>query len=92
MQFEAWAEKLAAIALQETGGERFLITVICLEFLLSKHGDRSAANQDDGDDEDSETHAEEDGDGERDRSDDETPDLDDAGADWMSDQGFDRRN
>lgn len=92
VQFEAWAEKLAAIALLETGGERFLITVVCLEFLLAKHGERGASHQDEGDDEDSATHAEEDGDGERDHSDDETPDLDEAGADWMSDQGFDRRN
>ena len=42
--------------------------------------------------EDNEARAEEDGDGERDHSDDESPDLDEAGADWMSDQGFDRRS
>ena len=92
VQFEAWAEKLAAIVLLETGGERFLITVICLEFLLAKQGERGTAHQDDGDAEDNEARAEEDGDGERDHSDDESPDLDEAGADWMSDQGFDRRS
>lgn len=92
VQLEAWAEKLVAIALLETGGERFLITMLCLEFLHEKQGDRDPMRDDSSEEEEEEHRTEEDGDGERDRSDDELPDLDQAGIEWMSDQGFDRRD
>ncbi|PFH09828.1 hypothetical protein BCF11_2232 [Collimonas sp. PA-H2] len=85
VQFESWAQKLADIALQEPGGERFLITSVCLEYLYEKsngsyqgvYGHSAHGESDDaveGVEED-----EEDG-----------RDLEIEGADWLAEQGFER--
>ncbi|MEC5217552.1 hypothetical protein RCH09_002510 [Actimicrobium sp. GrIS 1.19] len=82
VQFSTSTQKLADQVLQEPGGERFLITTICLEYLHGKAGTPQRVESDE------EEHDE----GENGRSDnDEETDLDEAGADWMSQQGFDRR-
>jgi hypothetical protein len=83
VQFEPWAQKLAEVALQEPGGERFLITTICLEYLHEKsngsyQGTYSQADSDDAVDE-VEGDDEEDG-----------RDLEIEGADWLAEQGFER--
>ena len=90
VRFEAWAQKLVAVALLEAGGERFLITMIGLEFLHAKATERSTVLRDTGADADEAGEAEEHGDGER-ADDGDEQDLDEAGADWMAEQGFDRR-
>jgi hypothetical protein len=99
VRFEPWAADLAAIALCEAGGEQFMATVVCLEFLherdSAKSVSKSAAHaasiehddeseKEEGDDKDR------DSDGNSDLDDDER-DLDEAGAGWMEQQGFDRR-
>lgn len=81
IHFEASTRKLAETALLERGGERFLITAVCLEYL---HG-KAVPNY--GDARDDETLDATDAD----RDDDEDQDLEEAGADWLADQGFDRR-
>lgn len=91
VKFENWAEKLVAIALREDGGERFLATAICLEFLHAKASDRDVMARDTGADADEETAAEEDGDGQRPDADEDDQDLEEAGSDWLAEQGFDRR-
>jgi hypothetical protein len=107
VSFEPWAEKLVQQVLAEADGERFLLTVVCLEFLHAKDNDRGAVRRATGLADDEEGDAVEldqgldddgeqlDGEGERrhgGRDDDEDgADLDEAGADWMSEQGFDRR-
>lgn len=91
VQFEPWAAKLVTVALAETGGERFLLTMICLEFLHARDSDRLQMAQDSGADADEAAEAEEDGDGNRADSDGDGQDLEEAGADWLADQGFDRR-
>lgn len=83
LQFSDWAEKLAAIALKEPGGERFLTITVCLEYLYEKsngnyHGDYQA--QDDRSDDAVEAV----------ERDDDEQDLETDGADWLADQGFDR--
>jgi hypothetical protein len=90
VQFEAWAAKLVPIALAESGGERFLLTVIVLEFLHAKDSNRHMAGRDTGADADEATSAEEDGDGNRETDDDDV-DLEEAGSDFLAEQGFDRR-
>ncbi len=77
VQFEPWAAKLVAIVLAEVGGERFLLTMICLEFLHAKESDRMLVGRQTGAD--------------ADEADDDGQDLEDAGSDWLADQGFDRR-
>ncbi len=90
VQFDAWAEKLVAIVLQERNGERFLITTICLEYLFGKtsgkYSDHHPSTTDAADDEESGNEGRE-----REENDEEEKDLDEAGADWMAEQGFDRR-
>jgi hypothetical protein len=81
VHFEPWAKKLADAALLETGGERFLITTVCLEYL---HG-KTITNYGDARDEESLDPAESEQ-GEADEQ-----DLEEAGADWLAEQGFDRR-
>ncbi|MFT5589898.1 MAG: hypothetical protein ACI9ZF_002078 [Bradyrhizobium sp.] len=83
VQFSVDTQPLADAALLETGGERFLITTICLEYLHGKGGNSHRAAADD------EEHDE--GENGRDDDDDER-DLDEAGSEWMSEQGFDRRD
>jgi hypothetical protein len=82
VEFSTLIQPLADQALLEQGGERFLITAICLEYL---HG-KAAGHQHPVSDE-----AEHDeGENGRDDEDEET-DLDEAGAAWLTEQGFDRR-
>ena len=72
----------SAAALREEGGDAFLVTTVGLEFLrLKDGGDLPAASSDD--DEESKNRGSDD-----DEEDDER-DLSEAGADWMSKQGFD---
>ncbi|MEN3367322.1 MAG: hypothetical protein V7606_4596 [Burkholderiales bacterium] len=84
VQFEPPAQRLADIALSERGGEHFLLTTVCLEYL---HGrsigdfDNAAGEIEAGDERG------EDGD----EGEDIDQDLDAAGADWLEQQGFDRR-
>lgn len=91
VQFEAWAAKLVPIALAEAGGERFLLTMICLEFLHAKDSNRFMAARDSGADADEAASAEEDGDGNRADADEDDVDLEEAGSDFLAEQGFDRR-
>jgi len=84
VQFESWAQKNVALVLHEPGGEQFLIATICLEFLYEKNsGQLGQANASPADHHD--------GDNDRDEADAAEQDLDEAGADWLADQGFDRR-
>ncbi len=75
-----WAEKLAATVLQNPDGDQFLVVTACLEYLQGKTG----ANPERPDRPPTED-ADEDEEG-------DDRDLDEAGADWLSEQGFDRRD
>ena len=89
VQFSDWAQKLAAAALKEPDGERFLLTSVCLEYLYDRsnghyHGEQSQAADADSDDAVEGV--------ERDGTDDDGDDhdLESEGSDWLADQGFDR--
>lgn len=76
-----WAEKLAEIVLGDAAGDRFLVIAACLEYLqgrpdFSALAEESAADAN-GD------NAGEDG---------EDGGLADDGADWLAEQGFERRD
>jgi hypothetical protein len=84
VQFEPSAQRLADIALKERGGDRFLLTTVCLEYL---HGKSIGDSDDAPDDVEAGPERDEDeGEGEEIEQ-----DLDAAGADWLEQQGFDRR-
>ncbi|HEY4317923.1 MAG TPA: hypothetical protein VGN04_09995 [Herbaspirillum sp.] len=83
VQFSDWAQKLAATALKQPDGERFLLISVCLEYLYEKsngnyHGDYNEPV----DTSDDAVEGVE--------RDDDEHDLESEGADWLADQGFDR--
>ena len=83
VSLEPWAADLARVVLKDANGARFLVVTACLEFLRrastgsSTEGARQQPPGDrEGDDEDDA---------------DLDIDLEEAGADWLSGQGFDRK-
>ena len=94
IQLAPWAKKLSERVLAEPTGARFLTVTACLEYLYV-HGDGTApvpaepSSQDD-QREDGDNGGE-DEDGNRDEIGDDR-DLDEAGGDWMEQQGFDRKS
>jgi hypothetical protein len=92
---EPWAQSLVDIVLAEPEGEKFLLTTIGLEYLHRGNQTRAAEvvyKQEE------ETEREEEGDEQEEMlnsderlQEDDQQDLDEAGADWLAEQGFDRR-
>ncbi len=87
VHLQPWASELAKTVLEDPNGERFLVVTACLEYLhgrskpSSESGDRRQRNDFD----DERSDAEGDGDG-------DDIDLEEAGADWLAEQGFDRKD
>lgn len=88
IRLEPWAGELAERALRAPGGEQFLLIAAGLEYIFSGNGAAPAAVEaemagsagagDDGRDSDEDDGAQ--------------TDLAEAGEDYLSEQGFDRRN
>lgn len=75
-----WAQPLISATLKEEGGDSFLVITAALEFIrLRDSGESTAAPEEDT--EEKYRNDDDDADDER--------DLSEAGADWMSSQGFD---
>ena len=84
IKMEPWAQKLAQSALKNEGGEQFLLIAAGLEFILNGIGATAMA----GEEEPAAPAPGEGADEEEERDD----DLGEAGEDFLSEQGFDRRN
>lgn len=89
VSLEPWAEELAEIVLRDPNGDQFLVVTACLEYLRGRSAmyaepsdAQPSADRDDGNSDEFgiDTEIELDG------------DLDEAGADWLSEQGFDRKD
>jgi hypothetical protein len=99
VQIAPWAQDLADIFLQQGDGQRFMTIAAALNFMHDVPDGRGAASASSGDEddedkdrEDGDDHDDEDRDpSERDDDDDERA-RDEAGADWLADQGFDRKD
>lgn len=103
VRLEPWAEPLAKTVLAEPAGERFLVTAAALEYLYrgaqSRKGSAAADADQDDDEQDEENDDRENGDldgqygrhGRDDGDDGDDYDLGEAGADWLAEQGFDRK-
>ena len=107
IELAPWAMEMAQVVLQEPGGEWFMTVAAALEYMAGKPGAVSAALQDHDESEDDDNFdegedaevgeagsdrqqgfdADEYGDG----SNDEKAQKE-AGADWLADQGFDRKD
>ena len=90
-----WAQELAKDILKEPMGEWFMTVAAGLEYLYGKPGKPLAAARDE-DDRDSDEDQDDDQRGDEDDGDeDEESDArrrEEAGADWMEEQGFDRKD
>ena len=80
LEMEDWTKALVQRALQEAGGEEFLLIAAGLEYILGRLGPEATAG--------SSTSAQED----EQEEDDGEPDLGEAGEDYLGEQGFDRRS
>ena len=88
LELAPWSEGLVKSALQSAGGERFMLVVAGLEYIMSGLGATAAA----GEAEPARREAEK-GDTEAEPlRDDGVEDLGDAGEDYLEQQGFDRRS
>ncbi len=107
VKLEPWADPLVQLVLSESSGDAFMVSAACLEYLSRSHQTRTqsqaASAQADLEDEDADEaggkeHDYEDADGHygrhgRDDGDDgDDMDLEEAGADWLAEQGFDRKD
>ena len=87
IELEPWAGKLAQLALASPEGEQFMLIAAGLEYLFSGPGAAAIGQAEPA------AEAEEQGES-KDAAADEDPgdDLGEAGEDYLSDQGFDRRS
>ena len=92
---EPWAESTALKVLAQPGGAAFMTVAACLEYLHA-HGFAAADEQQGESDDEEERSADRDDDAGLSADDaGSAPDgrsLDEAGADWLADQGFERKD
>jgi hypothetical protein len=89
VQLQPWAQELSDVVLRQPMGEWFLTVAAALEYMYTRPGSAPAAQDDD----------DKDGD-EREGPSSEFPDdeaedariREEAGADWLAEQGFDRKD
>lgn len=99
VELTPWAQDLAEVVLKHPGGEWFLAVAAGLEFMAGQPTAASAAQGEGDESEDDDADADEDGDNREgfdadeygDGADDEKT-RQEAGADWLVEQGFDRKD
>ncbi|KFB66407.1 hypothetical protein [Candidatus Accumulibacter vicinus] len=87
VELEPWAEALAEVALKDPNGDRFMVVTACLEYLQG----RFAASSDPEHGRLTDQRGDIDGDQNEQDFDDDI-DLAESGADWLAEQGFDRKD
>lgn len=92
LRLAPWAQKLSDVVLKEPMGPWFMTVAASLEYMHGKAGMASAAHGDSEDDEDAEGDGDDEGRDDRDGEDDDARARDEAGADWLAEQGFDRKD
>lgn len=95
----SWAQELVEVVLQEPGGEWFLTVAAGLEYMATKPTVTAMGSRgdDDADEEDDDREHELDASDDEGRSSDDAGEGDarsreEAGGDWLADQGFDRKD
>jgi hypothetical protein len=94
VQLTPWAQTLADTFLQQADGQRFMTVAAALSYLYGKPGAASSSSSDaDEDGEEREEDHDDEGAQAVERDDDEDARArDEAGADWLAEQGFDRKD
>ncbi len=82
-----WAQTLAERVLQEEGGERFMTVAAVLEYLHTRVDANAAAEPEENEDRDEDGDDRDDGD----EGENLPGNLEEAGADWLAEQGFERK-
>jgi hypothetical protein len=93
VQLADWAKEPAKVILKEPFGEQFMVVAAALEYMFHKKTHRPALHENDEEDDDNEDH---DGGADYDSEHDkqahkEAKAREEAGQDWMVEQGFDRK-
>ena len=101
VKLEPWAEQLKKITDTEPEGNTFIVTAACLEYLQRGQAasEKASAPTEEDEENSEEEHLQENGDldghygrhGRDDGDDGDDVDLEEAGADWLAEQGFDRK-
>ena len=92
IQLAPWAQDLAQVVLQEPGGEWFLTVAAGLEYMAGKPGAAPPGQHDNDESDDGEDGLDDfDGDEDGDEQGDSRAQKE-AGADWLVEQGFDRKD
>jgi hypothetical protein len=92
---QPWAHELVQVIRKEPMGDWFLTVAAGLEYMYGKPGAPAVRDQDQDEDQDDDNESERDDDGAIDFDEDEESDArarEEAGADWMVEQGFDRKD
>ena len=101
LRLEPWAETLSKTVLQHADGEPFMVIAAALEYLNKSKSSRNASPSNAVEEEDEEHASQNDGDvhdvhgdsnGMDDGDSEDGYDLGEAGADWLVEQGFDRKD
>jgi hypothetical protein len=99
VELSPWAKELSEMVLAQPAGSHFLVIAAGLEYMYHRHDaslSRASESDEDEDQEDSELAGEQDGDDRHDPMDSDdardTKQREEAGADWMVEQGFDRKD
>jgi len=97
IQLAPWAQSLAETFLQQADGQRFMTVAAALAYMYDKPGAASASSasddEDDEDRDDDSDHRNHDDDQPEERDDDDDAQArEEAGADWLAEQGFDRKD
>ncbi|MBI3384088.1 MAG: hypothetical protein HY019_18960 [Aquabacterium sp.] len=97
VQIAPWAQGMAETFLQQADGQRFMTVAAALAYLYDKPDGRAQQASDEDEDGDEEGRDRDDHDDEdlppEERDDDEDARArDEAGADWLAEQGFDRKD
>jgi len=89
-----WAKEPAKVILKEPFGEQFMVVAAALEYMFHKKTHRPAQHENDEEDDDNEDHdGGADYDSEHDKEEAKAAKLrEEAGQDWMVEQGFDRKD
>ena len=95
IELEPWARQLADELCKEPMGEWFMTVAAGLEYLYGKPGKPLAAARDEDDSDSDDDQDDDQRDDQEDGDEDEESDArrrEEAGADWMEEQGFDRKD
>ena len=100
IEMAPWTQELVQLILKQPKGEWFLTVAAGLEYMFNQPQGLPSGNPenlDEADDNedtagDQRQHRSDDQDDDRDESDDEERNREEAGADWMVEQGFDRKD